>query len=65
AYDALTGHLVFNSLDFQQEAPVPDLTHYAPITCAGCSLYLGTSTGFVQFRAGRPIGFTNIVRATA
>ena len=56
AYDALTGVLptgspVFNSLDFQQTQPVPDLPHYAPITCAGYSVYVGTSNGFVQFRA--------------
>jgi hypothetical protein len=54
AYDALTGQLLFNSLDFQQTQPVPDLPHYAPITCAGYNLYIGTSNGFAQFRAAPP-----------
>jgi hypothetical protein len=51
AYDALTGRLVFDSLANPADQLQSDLPHYAPITCAGHSVYLGTSAGFALFRA--------------
>ena len=62
AFDALTGELVYNSLDFQQTQPAPELPHYAPITCSGYSTYIGTSNGFMQYRASLSLFSPNRVK---
>jgi hypothetical protein len=55
AYNALTGELVFDSYPHASDQLSSDLPHYAPITCAGHSVYLGTADGFAMFRAGFPV----------
>jgi hypothetical protein len=52
AYNALSGHPVFDSR--QTTDQIENLPHFAPITCAGNSVYLGTQAGFVQFHATNP-----------
>jgi hypothetical protein len=54
AYNALTGHIVFDSRQNSHDQ-LGQLPHYAPITCAGNSIYLGTDTGFALFRAVNPL----------
>jgi hypothetical protein len=51
AYDALTGNLIFDSLARPNDQ-LSDLPNYAPITCAGSSVYVGTAQGFAMFRGG-------------
>jgi hypothetical protein len=58
AHDALTGCLVFDSLARENDQLSSDLPHYAPITCAGQSVYLGTANGFAMFRAGSLVSRT-------
>jgi len=56
AYDAMTGMLVFDSLASPGTQLQSDLPHYAPITCAGQSVYIGTQGGFALFRAAVGVG---------
>jgi hypothetical protein len=50
AYDALRGSEVYNSnaVPFDSLGAVP---HFAPVTSAGSSIYVGTSDGFALYRA--------------
>jgi hypothetical protein len=50
AYDALNGNLMYSSATLASDnlGPVPN---YAPVTCAGQSVYVGTTNGFAVYRA--------------